>query len=134
MHASGEAPSRGVRRAPPIRTISSAYALTGISILAPSWGAGALGSMVMVLRIQGCGRQKYQYTPGSWNVKLKLWPAARSPESHTWLSEVVVWTVGPWFVQVMVVPGGTATPKRPGLKAKSTIVTALTDRAAEGTV
>src|SRR5438876_6844624 len=75
------------------------YSSPPISTALP-WEAGALGSTVMVPRIQGCGRQKYQYTPGSSKVKLKLCPAARSPESHTSLSEVVVWTVGPWFVQV----------------------------------
>src|SRR5437868_12238021 len=83
--------------------------------------------------MNGCGRQKYQYTPGSVNAKLKLCPTARSPESRNPLSEVVVCTVGPLLVQVIVVPGGTATPKTPGLKSKSSTTTVLTDRAVAAT-
>ena len=36
----------------------------------PPCGAGAFGSMVIEPRMNGCGRQKYQYTPGSLKVKL----------------------------------------------------------------
>src|SRR5216683_2360741 len=99
----------------------------------PPCGLGAFGSIVIVPRMNGCGRQKYQYTPGSVNIKLKLWPTCRSPESHNPLSEVVVCTVGPLFVQVIVVPGGTDTPKTPGLKSKSSTVTFVTERAVGAT-
>src|SRR5262249_20025861 len=92
----------------------SAYWLTS-TWRAPRGGAGALGSMVIVPRMNGCCRQKYQYTPGSAKLKLKLSPTCRSPESQSPPSDVVVWTVGPAFVHVMVVPGGTATPDTPGL-------------------
>src|SRR5690349_19345205 len=96
-------------------------------------GAGAFGSTVMVPRIQGCGRQKYQYTPGSLNANVKEPPASSRPESHTPVSDVVVCCVGPLFVQVIDVPGGTATPKTPGLKSKSSTVTAFTERAVAAT-
>jgi hypothetical protein len=89
--------------------------------------------MVILPRMNGCGRQKYQYTPGSANVKLNESPTFMSPESQTPLSDVVVCTVGPVLVQVMVVPGRTATPNTPGSKAKSLTVTLDTDRAVAGT-
>src|SRR5205823_4261891 len=88
---------------------------------------------VIVPRMNGCGRQKYQYTPGSVNAKLKVSPTCMSPESHNPLSEVEVCTVGPLLVQVIVVPGGTATPKTPGLKSKSSTVTFVTERAVGAT-
>src|SRR5438067_8396874 len=97
--------------------------------MAPPCGAGAFGSMVMKPRMNGCGLQKYQYTPALSNLKLNESPAFNSPESHVPLSAVVVCAVGPLLFQVIVVPGGTATPKVPGLKSKSSIVTLVTERA-----
>src|ERR1051326_6335527 len=102
-------------------------------VSAPPAGAGAFGSMVMVPRIHGCGRQKYQNRPLSLKVWLKVSPTFSRPESHSPVSEVVVCCVGPLLVHVMVVPGGTATPNTPGLKSKSSTVTLLTERAVAAT-
>jgi hypothetical protein len=61
--------------------------------------------------------------PALVNVKLKLFPGERSPESNAPWSAVTVWVIESLFVQVTFVP--VFTVRLAGLKAKFIIVTLL---------
>jgi len=64
-----------------------------------------------------CGRQTYGNVPAPVNVKEKVSPAGRVPESNTPVSEVTVWALCPELIQQTVVPTGIVRPI--GLKTKS---------------